>query len=186
MTTAYELQEVTMRTGHAAIAAAVAIAAIAVTEVPANAADTTTTFTVTATTGLTVGAQPNASLSSAAPGGDAVGALGNVTVNDQRSELSTDWIATVSLSTPFTTGSGTASETIGGASVVYDPRTAINPVNGPFTAGTSGNLASPRTAFSRPSGDGANSVSWNPQLTVSVPAGNVSGAYSGVITHSVA
>ncbi|MGI5405134.1 hypothetical protein ACQEVG_38045 [Streptomyces sp. CA-135486] len=176
-----------MRIGNAAVAVALAVAAVAVTQVPATAADTTTTFTVSATTGLTIGAPTSASLSSAAPGGQAVGALGNISVNDQRSELSTDWIATVSLSTPFTTGGGSASETISGGSVVYDPRTAINPVNPPFTAGTPGNLASPRTAFSRPNtADGANSVSWNPLLTVTVPAGNVSGAYSGVITHSVA
>ncbi|MGW1030281.1 hypothetical protein ACWD4J_42685 [Streptomyces sp. NPDC002577] len=109
-----------------------------------------------------------------------------MTVNDQRSELATRWIATVSLSSAFTTGGGTTAETIAGANVTYTPGTAINPVNGPFVAGAAGTLASSRTAFSRTAGDGANSVSWNPQVAVAIPAGNVSGAYSGTITHSVA
>ncbi|GGT44559.1 hypothetical protein GCM10010271_55760 [Streptomyces kurssanovii] len=175
-----------MRFRNAAVAAVAASGAVMLTSAPATAVDTTTTFTVTATTGLTASAPGSASLSGAAPGGQATGALGTVTVNDQRSQLSTTWTATVSLSTPFTTGAGTAPETISGASVNYAPGTATAETNPPHTPGTAGSLASARTAFSRTSGDGANSVSWNPQLTVDVPASNVSGDYSGVITHSVA
>ncbi|AVZ76602.1 hypothetical protein SLUN_34725 [Streptomyces lunaelactis] len=170
------------------IAAAAAITVVAVTLTPATAADTSTTFTVTATAGLAVSAPENAALSSAAPGGQAVGALGNMSVNDQRSETGTTWIARVTLSTAFTTGAGAPSQTISAANVVYDPRTAINPVNGPFTPGTPGDLDSTPAlvAFSRDSGDGANSVTWNPEVTVNVPAGNVSGDYTGTIRHSVA
>ncbi|MFF5969800.1 hypothetical protein ACFY64_40175 [Streptomyces collinus] len=144
------------------------------------------TFTVTATTYLGITAPSSASLSSAAPGGQATGQLGTVTVNDQRSQLNTTWTCTVSLSTPFTTGGGTAAETISGAQVTYTPGPATAEVNPPHTPGTAGTLASARTAFSRASGNGANSVSWNPTLTVNVPAAAVSGDYTGVITHSVA
>lgn len=175
-----------MRFQSAAMSATAAVGVVMLTSVPAPAADTTVTFTVTATTGLTVSAPTAASMSSAAPGAQATGSLGTVTVNDQRSQLDTTWTSTVSLSTPFTTGGGTASETISGASVTYAAGSATAEVNPPHTAGTSGTLASARTAFSRASGDGANSVSWNPTLTVSVPASAVSGDYTGVVTHSVA
>ncbi|MGW7329175.1 hypothetical protein ACWGIU_11420 [Streptomyces sp. NPDC054840] len=161
------------------------VGAIMVTSTPAMAADTVTTFTVTATTGLTLSAPASASLSSAAPGGSATGSLGVTTVNDQRSQLGTTWTATVSLSASFATGGGTASETITGSSVTYAPGAATSETNPPHTAGTTGTLASTLTAFSRSSGDGANAVSWNPTLTVAVPASNVSGAYTGTITQSV-
>lgn len=92
----------------------------------------------------------------------------------------------MSLSSAFKTGGGTAAETINGSNVTYDPGTATAETNPPHTPGTAGTLASARTAFSRTSGDGANSVSWNPTLTVNVPAGNVSGTYTGTVTHSVA
>ncbi|MDQ1021703.1 hypothetical protein [Streptomyces afghaniensis] len=175
-----------MRVRNAVIAGAGAIGALVASAVPTSAVDTVTTFTVTATTGLTITAPANATLSSAAPGGQATGSLGNVAVNDQRSQLNTTWTATVSLSAPFTTGGGSAAETITGSNVTYDPGAAIDPVNPPFTPGTAGTLAAPRTAFSRASGNGANSVRWNPTLTVNVPASSVSGDYQGTVTHSVA
>jgi hypothetical protein len=175
-----------MRIRNAASVGVAAIGAVMLTSAPATAADTVTTFTVTATTGLAVSAPGTSTLSSAAPGGTASGALGAVSVNDQRSQLGTTWEVTVSLSQTFKTGGGTTSETIPNANVSYAPGTSINPVNPPFTPGTAGDLSASRTAFSRTSGDGANSVSWNPQLTVTVPAGNISGPYSGTVTHSVA
>ncbi|AVV44731.1 hypothetical protein PYK79_37760 [Streptomyces sp. ID05-04B] len=174
-----------MRVRNAAIASAMVIGAMVTTSPRATAADTTTTFTVTATTGLTISAPGSANLSSAAPGGTASGSLGNVTVNDQRSQLSTTWTATVELTTVFTTGSGSASETISGAQVTYTPGNPITETNPPHTPGTAGTLAAQRTAYSRGTGDGANSVTWNPSVSVDVPASNVSGTYTGVITHSV-
>jgi hypothetical protein len=174
-----------MRVRNVAIAFSVALGAVVATSPPATAADTTTTFTVTATTGLTISAPDSAALSSAAPGGTASGSLGNVTVNDQRSQLSTTWTATVELSTAFRTGAGSASETISGAQVTYTPGNPVSEVNPPHTPAASGTLAAQRNAYIRASGDGANAVTWNPSVSVAVPAGNVSGDYSGVITHSV-
>jgi hypothetical protein len=113
--------------------------------------------------------------------------MGIVTVNDQRSTLDTHWTATVALFAPFTTGGQSGAETITGADVDYDPGTTqINAVNGPFTPGTAGDLSAPRTAYSRPSGSGNNTVSWNPTLTVHVPANAVAGLYTGTLRHSVA
>ncbi|MGW0771542.1 hypothetical protein [Streptomyces sp. NPDC002676] len=162
------------------------IGAVMATSIPSTAADTVTTFTVTATTGLTISAPGSSTLSSAAPGGSATGTIGPVTVNDQRSQLGTTWTATVSLSSDFKAGGGTAAETITGSSVTYDPGTATSETNAAHTPGSAGTLAGSRTAFSRASGDGANSVTWNPALTVAVPASKVSGNYSGTVTHSVA
>ncbi|MFJ8360717.1 hypothetical protein [Streptomyces sp. NPDC093984] len=175
-----------MRVRNAVVIPVATVGAVMALSTPATAADTVTTFTVTATTGLTITAPATASLSTATPGGSATGQLGTVTVSDQRSQLGTTWTATVSLSSAFKTGGGTASETISGNNVTYTPGSATAETNPPHTAGNPGSLASPITAFSRTSGDGANSVSWNPTLTVNVPAGNVSGTYSGTITHSVA
>jgi hypothetical protein len=168
---------------------AVATAAVtAVTVMPATAAssvNTTVTFTVSATDGLNITAPSTAALSNVAPGGAATGSLGLVSVSDQRSLLNATWIATVTITTPFHTGAGSADETIPGFDVDYDPGAAINPVNGPFDPGTAGTLTSTRTAFSRTSGSGNNSVSWNPTVTVNVPTSAVFGSYSGVLTHAV-
>ncbi|MBW8738369.1 MAG: hypothetical protein JF621_15015 [Streptomyces turgidiscabies] len=174
-----------MRVRNAAVASAVAIGAVVMTSPPATAADTTTTFTVTATSGLVVSAPDSATLSSATPGGTASGSLGNVTVNDQRSQLNSTWTATVALSTAFTTGAGSASQTISGGQVTYTPGNPVTETNPPHTPGTAGTLTAQRNAYVRTSGDGANAVTWNPSVSVAVPAANVSGDYSGVITHSV-
>ncbi|MEV6103926.1 hypothetical protein AB0M28_04300 [Streptomyces sp. NPDC051940] len=174
-----------MRVGNAVIASAVAVSAVVATSPRAEAADTTTTFTVTATSGMAISAPDSASLTSAGPGGTASGPLGNVTVNDARSQLGTTWTATVVLSTPFRTGGGTAAETISGGLVTYTPGNIVSSTNAPHLPGAAGTLAAQRNAFTRTSGDGANSVTWNPSISVAVPAGNVSGDYSGVITHSV-
>ncbi|MDX6345468.1 MAG: hypothetical protein QOF84_258 [Streptomyces sp.] len=173
---------------YASIAVTTAIfTAIAVTPATAaQTADTTVTFTVSATDGLNITAPSSAALSNTTPGGTASGPIGIVTVNDQRSTLDTHWTATVALFAAFTTGTQSGSETITGADVDYDPNGAISPVNGPFTPGTAGDLSSPRTAFSRPSGSGNNSVSWNPTLAVHVPTTAVAGLYTGTLRHSVA
>ncbi len=175
-----------MRVRDAAIIPIATVGAVMAASAPAPAADTTTTFTVTATTGLTITTPGTGALSSAAPGGEASGQLGTVTVNDDRSQLGTTWTATVSLSTPFQTGGGTPAETCGGSYVEYDPGPATAETNPSHTPGTEGTLASTRTAFSRTSGDGANSVSWNPTVAVYVPSSKVSGTYVGTLTHSVA
>ncbi|MGW3152106.1 YncE family protein, partial [Streptomyces sp. NPDC001177] len=145
--------------------------------------DGVTTFQVTPTDGLTIAVPNSATLSTVTPGHTATGQLGQVTVNDERSLADASWVATASLTDAFTTPGGSP---ITGSATTYTPGAATSSVNGPFTAGTAGTLASARTAFSKPSGSGNNSVSWNPTLDVAVPAAAVAGIYTGTVTHSVA
>ncbi|WP_283135253.1 hypothetical protein [Rhizohabitans arisaemae] len=174
-----------IRTIFAATAFALAVSPA----MPAAADDSvnsTITFVVNATGGLDISAPAAGTLFATTPGNPAIGQLGNVSVVDNRSTLNTTWTATIAVNTPFSTGTGSPAETITNDNVVYSPGTAINPVNGPFTAGAAGSLAAARTAFTRPAGSGNNSVGWNPTFTVNVPATAVLGTYNGVVTHSVA
>jgi hypothetical protein len=139
---------------------------------------------------LAITAPASTALPSAAPGGTTSAALGTVTVTDNRGIASASWTATVS-GTAFVTGGGTAPETIPLAQVTYwsGPATATSG-SGTFTPGEPAaanavNLTVPRTAFSLASGSSVSSASWNPTLSVSVPAGAVAGTYTATITHSV-
>ncbi len=130
-------------------------------------------------------------LPSAAPGGTTSARLGTVTVTDNRGLAGASWTATVTATT-FVTGGATAPETIPLTQVTYwsGPATATTGT-GTFTPGqvnalAAVNLTAPRTAFSLASGSSVSSASWNPTLTVSVPAAAVAGTYTATITHSVA
>lgn len=152
---------------------------------PAQAGDTTGTFSLTGG-GLSITVPVSVGLGSAATGsGSMSGQLGTVTVTDARGNVSATWTAVVS-STDWTTGAGGAAETVAKASVNYAPgaTTASSPVGGVFTPGVTGALGSPRTAYSAVA-VGNNSASWNPTLTVTLPAQAVAGSYTGTITHSV-
>jgi hypothetical protein len=164
----------------------------------------TITVTVTATSGtapsapvtvepagfLSISAPSSAALPAAAPGATASAALGTVTVTDNRALGSASWTATVT-GTAFTTGTGTPQQTIPLAQVTYwsGPATATSG-SGTFTPGEPAaanavNLAVPRVAFSLAGGSGVNSASWNPTLSVQVPAAAVAGTYTATITESV-
>jgi hypothetical protein len=56
---------------------------------------------------------------------------------------------------------------------------------GQLTAGSAVTLTGPQTVFSATTASGVNSASWNPALSVLVPAGAVAGTYTATITHSV-
>lgn len=166
---------------------------LAATAAPASAATTTTTTTFTLSGGaLAITAPAAVNLGSFATGTLLItGQLGAVTVTDNRGALVNSWAATVSTST-FTTGGGSAAETV--------PKAAVDYWSGPATATTGtgvftpGLLASvnqvPLTvsvgAFSATATVGDNSATWNPTLVIAVPAAAVVGTYSGTITHSVA
>ncbi|WP_250564517.1 hypothetical protein [Sphaerisporangium fuscum] len=153
---------------------------------------TTVTFTVTAPDSLTISV-PNGpvNIGSNTPGNQITGQLGTVTVSDQRAALTATWTATVS-ATSFTTGTGTAAETIPASSVAYwsGPATATTGtgtfVPGQANAAAAVTLDQPRTAFSKTTGSGDNSASWNPTLIVTIPAQAVAGLYTGTINHQVA
>src|SRR5579863_4263496 len=145
--------------------------------------DTTVTFTVT-TGALSMTAPVSAVLGSGAPGTTISGALGAVTVTDDRALLSASWTSTAS-STDWTTGGATPAETIPATDVGYDPGSITT--TGTITAtGTPVTLSSdPAPVVTGTAGVGNNTATWNPAVSVAVPAAAVGGAYAGTITQSV-
>jgi hypothetical protein len=158
---------------------------------PARAADTTTTFSLAAGS-LSISAPASRDLGSGSTGGGTVSAqLGTVTVTDNRGALVGTWTASVS-STDFTTGGASANETIAKGQVTYWSGTATASSGvavfapGQAIAANAQALSVSRTAFSATAIVGNNAASWNPTVTVNVPAAAVAGDYTGTITHSVA
>jgi uncharacterized repeat protein (TIGR01451 family) len=135
---------------------------------------------------LSITAPASASLGSAAPGTTASASLGIVQVDDARAGLS-GWTATTS-ATDFTTGIGTAAETIPVADVQYlISGFASTTGSATFTPTPATVLAgAAQTVVAATNVDGDNSAAWNPVIQVSVPSGAVGGAYTATITHSVA
>lgn len=178
-----------MRIARMTSVAAATTALITATAVPAAAdttVSTTTTFVVTAAD-LTITAPATATLPDAAPGASTSGSLGRVSVSDGRAVLGASWTATATLDAPFATGMGTGPETIPAANVTYDPGLPIDPDPvGAFVPGIPGTMATPVIAMVHAAGLGANSVSWEPTLTVEVPTTAVAGIYTGTVVHSVA
>lgn len=183
-------------TAALALAGSVLAASPALAAPCATAGCTDVTFTLTAAGGLSISV-PDTSLAAVALGSTAAGAttitntLGAVTVTDQRGALGAAWTSTVS-STDFTTGAGSANETVTKSLVDYysGPATsftglaALTP--GQALAAAKQALSSSRTAFAAAATVGNNSATWNPTLVVNVPAQAVVGTYAGVVTHSVA
>ncbi|MFD9215792.1 hypothetical protein ACFVY9_22335 [Streptomyces sp. NPDC059544] len=164
-----------------------------VTSLPAAAqpsGDTTVTFTVS-TSNLTIEVPASDNLGSAFPGQTITGQMGTVTVMDQRAAANATWTASV-VSTQFDTGTDETAEIILPNLVTYwsGQATATNGsgtfVPGQPTRGDRVSLNQPRTAFSKTSGSGNNSASWNPTLEITIPQDAVGGLYHGTVTHSVA
>jgi hypothetical protein len=107
------------------------------------------------------------------------GQLGVVTVSDQRGGSQT-WTASV-IAGAFTPPSGTA---IAASAISYaaGPITASGVV---ATAHAAPDLTAVSTVVTG-SGSGISTVSWNPTISVIVPANFAAGVYTSVITHSVA
>jgi hypothetical protein len=145
--------------------------------------DTTVTFTVTVGA-LSMTAPVSANLGAGAPGSTIAGPIGAMTVTDDRALLSAAWAATAS-STAFTTGGATPAETVPATAAIYAPGTLTS--TGTITlTGTPITLtgaAAPVVAGT--AGVGNNTATWNPALSVAVPAAAVGGAYTGTLTQSV-
>jgi hypothetical protein len=179
-------------------AAAVMVTTVAVgpasagTCAPSTTCPTTVTFTVSSGDGLEITVPDGpVSVGTGAPGTQVSGQIGTVTVIDERAALTATWITSVT-ATDFTTGGGTAAETVPNTAISYwsGPATATTGT-GTFVAGQT-NAASAvvldqtRTAFSKTSGSGNNSAAWAPTVVVSIPAQAVAGLYTGTVNHSVA
>jgi hypothetical protein len=154
---------------------------VAATALPAGAV-TPTSFTLTAgalsisapTSGVSLGSQVAATSSSTISG-----PLGTVTVSDQRGGV-TSWTASV-ISSAFTPPAGPA-----------DPASNISYAAGTITAAgvvatavSASDLTGVTTVVTGASG-GISTATWNPTISVLVPANLAPGIYSATITHSVA
>jgi hypothetical protein len=158
----------------------------------ATAPGTTVTFTVSGT-GIGITAPTTtAALSDPSIGGTATGSLGVVEVTDNQGLDGGSWNATASTTT-FTTGDGDAAETIPITDVGYDPGAVGDmTITGTVTVTPTdvtiagGGLTGDVTVVAASDIVGNDTVSWNPVITVLVPSTNVSGAYAGTITNSLA
>ena len=147
-------------------------------------ASTTMTFAVTV--GALSITAPVASTLGAGNPGTTIGPtpLGQVTVTDNRAALNAGWTVTAA-STDFTTGGSTSPETISASNVTYAPGpvTAAGTVTTtPTTITLSG---TPQPVLTATGVIGDNTASWNPNMTVAVPANAVGGTYTATLTHSV-
>jgi hypothetical protein len=165
-----------------ASAGAVIAALMIVGSVPISAA-TPATFTLTAgalsisapVTSVSLGSQVASTSSSTISG-----SLGVVTVTDQRGGATT-WTASV-ISTAFTPAGGPA-----------DPASNVTYAAGPITvtatvvatAASATDLTGVSTVVTGAS-TGISTASWNPTISVLVPANFGPGVYVATITHSVA
>lgn len=145
--------------------------------------DTTVTFTVSSGA-LSMSAPATTDLGSGAPGTTISASLGVVTVTDDRALLSATWSTTAS-ATDWTTGGATPPETIPVTDIGYDPG-AITTTGTITATGTPVTLAGTAAAVvTGTAGVGNNTATWNPSMSVAVPASAVGGSYTGTLTQSV-
>ncbi|MFD5437977.1 hypothetical protein ACFWJ4_38225 [Kitasatospora sp. NPDC127067] len=146
------------------------------------AADPSTTVTFTVTSGaLSMSVPVGAALGSGAPGTQISSPIGPVTVTDNRALLSASWTVTAS-ETDFTNGSSTlpatsAAYTVG--TVTTTGTITVTPTNVTLSN-------SPQVVVTGSAGVEDNTASWDPTVSVALPAGAISGTYTGTLTHSVA
>jgi hypothetical protein len=161
-------------TASAALAAVTALPAGAVT--PATFSLTAGGLSISAPTGsVSLGSQVAATTSSTISG-----PLGVVTVSDQRGGPTT-WTASV-ISTAFTPTSGPADPA---SNVSYAAGTITASATVVATAVPASNLTGVTTVVTGVS-TGISTASWNPIISVFVPANFAPGDYAATITHSVA
>jgi hypothetical protein len=167
------------------LAVTAAVLAVGVAAMPATAATSgSTTATVLLTSGtldITVPNGPVAIGASPVSGTQVSGQLGSVTVTDSRSADPASWSASVS-ATPFQNGTHTLAASYD-TGVVTSTGIPISQwtINTPVTLSTS----SQAIVTLNPTSSGDNTATWNPTITVAIPAGAIAGTYTSVITHSV-
>lgn len=142
-------------------------------------------------TGLSISAPSSASLGSGTAGSTLSGRLGTVSVS---ATGTLGWVASVSISSPFTVTQGDQSATFPADRIRYwsGPATAtsggigLTCTPGQTTSPLAQSLDFPRTAFGCTLGVvGSSSASWDPTLVVETEAGDFAGTYVGTVTHSV-
>ncbi|WP_326562210.1 hypothetical protein [Micromonospora sp. NBC_01796] len=184
-----------MRIGKILLVGTAAVAAVGFAAAPAAAAPTDTTvvsFDIEAGT-LDILAPATADIGGGPPGTDITGTIGPVTVTDSRASDDGSWVASV-ISTDFTTGAATPSETILASEVEYwSGESTATTGDGTFEEGQTAagdaevlDNVVPVIAFTHTGGTGNNSATWNPSLIVHAPLDSQAGTYTGTVTHSVA
>lgn len=151
-----------------------------------NAYDPSTTLTFAVDSGeLSMSVPASAALGSGNPG-TTIGPtpIGAVTVIDNRAALDASWTATAA-STNFTTGGGTAPETIPASDVTYEPGTVTTTGTVTVTPSTITLSNTSQTVTSATGIIGDNTASWDPALSIAVPASAVGGTYTATLTQSV-
>jgi hypothetical protein len=144
--------------------------------------DPATTVTFTVTTGaLSLSAPVSAVLGSGAPGTVIAAPVGSCTVTDDRALASASWTVTAA-ETDFASGV----QIIPAGAATYTPGTVTTTGVITATPSTVTLSNSAQTVLTGSSGVGDNTASWDPTISVSVPASAVGGAYSGTLTQSVA
>jgi hypothetical protein len=108
--------------------------------------------------------------------------LGVVTVPDDRGGATT-WVASV-IVTAFTPTTGPAVTAIAASSVTYVPGT-VTEVGVTTAQPAEASLAGVVPVVNGTS-TGLSTASWNPTISVALPAGALAGVYTATITHSVA
>ncbi len=134
---------------------------------------------------LSMTAPVSADLGITGQGGSASASLGTVQVTDTRG-FGAGWTATV-LATGFTTGTGTALETIPAGDAFYDV-TGFGSTTGSanFSVVPETNLSiDPQPIVSATNVGGDTSAIWDPLIDVQVPATAIAGQYTATIVHSV-
>jgi hypothetical protein len=148
---------------------------------PVRASNATITLTAGA---LSISAPSSSvSLGSSAVSNGAIsisGSLGVVTISDQRG-VTTPWVASV-ISTAFTPPAGPA---IPASAVSYAAGTITQSSGVVATAVAASDLTGVTTVVTGVP-TGVSSASWNPTITITVPANYAPGVYAATITHSVA
>lgn len=182
-----------MSRGKALVVGGALILAAALMAAPAVADDTTATFTMAAGT-LDIAVPGAATIGTGAPGTTVDGALGVVTVTDERASADASWTATVT-STNFSTGGGGTAPQVTLASEIdywsgvatftsgtgtFTPAQPVYANKAPLSTGT------PLAAFTHAGGTGNNTASWQAALSIRAPQDSVAGTYTGTVTHSVA
>jgi hypothetical protein len=161
---------------------ALAAAALVLVSAAPAFASTGVTFAVTGGN-LTVSDPASASLQAVAASVTAQpvsGQLGNVTVTDDRGGT-TGWTATA-VSTTFTGPNGVS---VPASAVSENPGTPTSTGTVTLTPAAPTDLSSAATTMTATGVAGAETATWDPTLTVELPADALAGSYTGTITDSV-
>ncbi|MFW7413885.1 hypothetical protein [Demequina sp. SO4-18] len=160
-------------------------ALVGATAVSASAGDTTTTFSLEGGT-LSVAAEGSATLTVGQSGATEVsGALGNVVVTDDRGGV-TGWAAAAA-TTVFSNNDVDPAMATESTEVKYATGT-VSKTGEVTAAGTLEPMVITATAGDVVTATGVkgnNTATWNPTLTVVLPASSTHGTYSGTVTTSV-